>query len=381
MKYNHDFYFENNNFKSLRGLISNEGTWLKFSNYKIESESENFFPLIVPDIYFDDIKVERYKPFDLYPTILIDFLQLLKNVRPLIEKSDLIDPRFHETPFPSFSGPIIFRKEDPIFANPDQIELLNIIAAEVLKFNNKYGLFGLYDYYTYSLKHRFDSNKNLIDSVVVFKPQYAKYGYEMNFELYINEYIAYDDYNKEQLYGVGKYNYVGDPIFTLILELYNFIKIVDIVQMYKKGNYALNDIYPLNRTINENKVQNTWADILNLVGIRNVQIGVDFSNDGNSIKWYFKSLLELMNILYIYNLTIADNEIELCEFCKGPFEKRAPNHICCTPKCNNALRQKRYQGRKKKSIELFNEGFSLDEISKQVDSSVKTIEKWLEEVD
>ena len=100
-------------------LFNTMTKWKKYDGYKVTYYDDS--PVIVP---IDKSSGYTYNPFDFYPQILLDFIDLVNNVNQIIK-----DYEYNKT--------------------HDEKHLLTLIAKRTIKFNNEYGLFnfeyGLYN--------------------------------------------------------------------------------------------------------------------------------------------------------------------------------------------------------------------------------------------
>lgn len=148
-------------------LFSTRTEWTKYKEYKIIYLDN--IPVIVP---IDETTIHRYNPFDFYPQILLDFVDLTTNIHQIS----------------------VDYKQDKKY---DIKTFLTMVAKKALKFNNKYGLFN-YEYGLFT-NHIYKDGKidntakylsrkhNDFDNVMEYIDKFEQYSF--NFYV-LNKYLS-----------------------------------------------------------------------------------------------------------------------------------------------------------------------------------------------
>ena len=163
--------------------------------------------------------------------------------------------------------------------------------------------------------------------------------------------------------------YIGDSVYSTKQELLKYYNFLDNMIKYKRGNYY-EDITNQEAFLEHNSI------------IDNIGINVDFINKKPRISWRYNSLFTALKIMYLYDLTIGENNIELCARCRRPFRKSVSTKIFCTTECGNAHRKQRERIKEKNLIlEKYFGGVSIDELAKKYNKTESQILKWAKETE
>lgn len=259
-------------------LFSTMTEWKKYDGYKVTYYDDS--PVIVP---IDKSSGYAYNPFDFYPQILLDFIDLVNNVNQIIE-----DYECNKT--------------------HDEKHLLTLIAKRTIKFNNEYGLFN----YEYGLYNNLTNINNDISM-----QSYAKAASAVMNDCDIVsklkcEFVSYST----NFYYQDKYFSEKHSPFDSISEN------VDLTwEQFFRGIFMVQDI-SLTVDISSGFPQFSWVynslfKALNIMAIQSLVM------DKNSIK--FCKL----------------------DTCKRPFIMTRKDKEYCSNSCNNTDRQRRFIKNKK----------------------------------
>lgn len=296
------------------GLFSTEKQWKRYEDYKIIYD-ENEFPYIVST---DDNKYISYNPFDFYPQILLDFINLSSEINTIIElnnkiytsiKLDELDENYERTGYIN-DIPVYTSKVVSVPTEREKEELSKI-ANTLLPFISEYGLFSLHD-----------------DDLLL--GSYGSGGFIING--YSEMYLLNDEF------------YIGDPVDVLKDLIRHYYLTYKSLSEYKNSNYKPDDI--LFKDI-------TWGKYLSeILAIDKIGLTVNFNSKVPQLAWKFNSLIQALNIMLIYNITVDGNHIESCQLdtCKKPFIPTKKNQIYCSSKCGGVVRQRRYVDNKNKEV-------------------------------
>lgn len=307
------------------GVFGSEEVWRKYSNYQIAYDRDGL-PLIIPAL---GSTCTIYNPFDFYPEILVSFMNLVKDI-------DLI---FSDKRLGNYNS-------NGINISDNEEKLLLYAAKKILRFNQDFGLLGLYDDGMSSVfigdggkfKVRLRSNAQV---AIPSRLKIHKVTSDIDYNLYASFFSPVDK-KIPQYYDDNKYSNLGDPVYDLY---HSFLSYSGLFKVIEIGNNQLKQISPMGVT---------WGEtISDLATTSEIALSFKYTSNGPQMIWKFKSLLDALHIMLIYNLTIDNNHIRFCELdtCNRPFIANTKTQKYCSTNCNNTARQRRFNLKKKISKE------------------------------
>jgi hypothetical protein len=77
-----------------------------------------------------------------------------------------------------------------------------------------------------------------------------------------------------------------------------------------------------------------------------IYLTIDYDR-GWRYRWVYKSLFDAIDIMFINNIVESTEKVKLCRNCNSAFIQSKSSHAYCSDRCNNSARQRRFQQRKK----------------------------------
>lgn len=269
---------------------------------------------IVPDEnaqYLSDIK-----PFDFYPDILTDFIELAEKLK----RVDGIDA-----------------------------------AETILAFCNKYGLFNISGIYLNDcgestfVDHDGDGYIHFhYDWGLLSESGIEEITREITIESGSTIYLK--DYSKlfipeEWIKNNELENDLGYTLlYNDVSESIHYAKI-EVLKLYSKFErwFELKEDSSFPVSIEGHSHELTTNPI-------SITVGYDKSL---KIKWIYRSLIDALHIMFLVNIVEENQKVEFCNYdaCQKPFITKKDNQLFCSSGCNNAARQKRWYDKHKKNRE------------------------------
>ena len=298
------------------GIFSMKTKWFKYSDYEIVPYN-NKNPDILAIKAKPGSKLIWYNPFEEYPVILKDFLELFNSL-------DILTQNVNDE---------VMNREEAGINSPKRAELF-------LKFIKEYGFFGmLWEVTTFAPgPHTIGLNIPGITE--------AEYQFNHKPGEDINEYVSrkyFPDMNKpipSPLINRLPNNPVSKKYFLNYKETINRVE----------HSYIFDDIKSHYNKWNKGIKKNIVFD--------NIGIGINIE-EVPKISWNYTSLLSALKIMYVLNITgdMGKNRVKVCErqdcnntFIVGPAGKKEGTKYC-SDNCGNVVRVRR--SRNKKELILF----------------------------
>lgn len=261
--------------KELRpGLFNLGPRWVRFDKYEVfEDEKEILY--IIPSV---NAKIENYRPFEYYPEMLRDFLNMATQIKDEFGLTGL---------------------------ELKQVERQN--AKVYLDFISKYGLFGLI------CKDGEDSLKTpLRMGIELDKTWFPRLKNNFPNPINSNEVHRFWQEYAEPI------NFMSDMV-----NLYN---------MFETWNSFVESGDSPNDFIHPGFNNQRWRDILETNYAYPIGLGLIY--DGTwQLSWSFDSLMQAIAIMWLNDITSNQQKVRICQYCGRAFIARSPKARYC-PKAN-----------------------------------------------
>lgn len=287
-------------------LFSMESQWFRYSDYEIVPYNEKYYDVMSIKAK-SDATLEWYNPFDEYPYILKDFLEMLNNL-------DEIDKQIINGKLP---------REETIIVGTKKAEV-------ILEFIKNYGFFGLIYIDTGIVTGQYHTGlrfRGVTESEYIYNHKPEEEVYE-----YISR-VYFPDMDRPipaPLIDKLPDNPVSKKYFSNYKEVINRIE----------GSYLFRNIHSHYKNWKKGEKGNIVVN----------DIGVGINTEGNlKLSWYYNDLLTALKIMYILNILgkMGENKVKICErkdcnntFIVGPYGKRIGSKYCSS-KCGNLVRVRR----------------------------------------
>jgi len=251
--------------------------------------------------------------FDYYPEILLDFINMAKNIN-----------------------------------GRNEIE----IASHILKYCNRYGLFNISALYSVDFGVR--------DKIVYNGKDYFKYDYYWVLLSQAGMKALYDREGDSEFIHVLDF---ADIFFPKVWNRYeDFMEDKDGLESKLINNYFCEPLEYLLKEISLLYCQfEPWFDRTSLdentVGLIErlsanpttapVAVSIDYNRTWK-LKWIYKSLIDALTIMFLKNIVETNQRVLFCQNCSASFITRREIHKYCSLRCNNAARQRKWYNKHKK---------------------------------
>lgn len=361
------------------GLFSKSPIWFKHSAYDIKEVKGNLY--ICP---VSGSTLTHYKPFEKFPQIMVDFIELLVKLNKVNDKQE----REYN------------RGLSKNITEGEQIKSLGKAEMEraklLLEFISQYGPLGIiYEYIEGLYPCRKDGNDNF-DKLIVALDTKAYSGLSYSLQKKIMP-----SYTKEGIFNfipIIKYDDLCSYFLLNDREPYPEIRSKEFKEYYSE---KINDII-LNRNIglltwhirkiNEYFTKNytpadkvpdinntKWSQYLRY-SFGDIGLTFCFDNETNKwdLNWNFKSLIGALSIMYLMNLTgKMGSEVHICKY--SGCNRIVIDRNCCVQHDDAYRKAKSRENQKRNIIEEYKSGKSVEELSDKYKISITRINKWLGE--
>lgn len=315
-------------------LLAGSGLWPRFSEYEVVTSGHSVYVVPRPNA-----KLEFYRPFDLYPQLLVDFIKMAKGL------SDL-----NENPFAHLA--ISVQVRDTAWRS----RLIKKAHEAVLPFVRQYGLMGLLsDFVEFEV---WDDEKK--EMMLTLTPEwwgptqmtfseYARFFYPRG---QVPKYQQ-DWFAEEVLRGQGERIDLIAVSITKLLRDYEVWNQFTTSQPHPEEEWRGNI---------------TWKARLEAISVP-TRVGVVFRDGKLELDWHFRSLLEAVRIMFVENMTRTDKPVRLCPVCGVPFVPARSDSPGC-PMHGAAIRKRRERKNRAVAIQMFQQGAPFEEIVKRFERGV-----------
>ncbi|SDM26743.1 CGNR zinc finger domain-containing protein [Halarsenatibacter silvermanii] len=303
------------NYRKAPDLLRNSDSWWRCSSYEIvKAEHTLGHYRIKPE---KDAEVETYNPYDKYPEIIRDYINLLKE----FDSKENFSEEVSEENSKEFNEWLKQKAQHQ--------------AREYRNFANKYGLLG--------------SMFADIEDIIVVRPDD---NYKEHYLVYMSHKAAIPEnletYDDKIIANIVKYNDYAKYFFTKypyplpVQEDFNKKAYTELISFTKSRN-ALSKLYSHIKEISKEETGSSEppTDEITLPTSYKVSVVKD-KKDNHRMEFKTKCLLETLNIMYLRNIIDSNQEIKICKECRKTFitgkDGRKLNAKYCSSACGNRYR-------------------------------------------